>query len=247
MTSPMLFVLVLAGIATGFVNVMAAGGSLISMPILILLGLPPAAANGTNRVAILVQNITAATSFRRQGYSDLKLSLSLALATIPGAVAGAFFAVEIDPVIFKRILAGVLIGALVLILTKSSADEQNDQSPPRRVVLAHIAAIFAGFYGGFIQAGVGFLLMPILHRLLSLDLVRVNMHKVFIIGAFNVPALIVFAAHSQVWWTVGFVLALGNAIGGWLGARITISRGESAVRIVVCVAVVAMAIKLAIG
>lgn len=242
----MLLVLVLAGVATGFVNVMAAGGSLISMPVLILLGLPPAAANGTNRVAILVQNITAVTSFRSRGYSDLKLSVSLAIATIPGSIAGALFAVEIDPVVFKRILAGVLIGSLVLILTKRQSGDDVD-SGRRHVVLAHLAAIGAGFYGGFIQAGVGFLVMPILHRLLCLDLVRVNMHKVFIIGAFNVPALLVFATHGEVWWIEGFVLAIGNAIGGWLGAHVTISRGEAAVRLVVCLAVVAMAIKLAIG
>ncbi|MCP4902151.1 MAG: sulfite exporter TauE/SafE family protein [bacterium] len=225
---------------------MAAGGSLISMPVLILLGLPPAAANGTNRVAILVQNVTAAVSFRSRGYSDLKLSLSLALCTVPGAIAGAVFAIEIDPVLFKRILAGVLIGALILILTKPDTSEEKKQRR-RHLVTAHIAAVFAGFYGGFIQAGVGFLVMPILHRLLCLDLVRVNMHKVFIIGAFNVPALLVFALHGQVWWLEGCVLAIGNAVGGWLGAHTTMSRGEGAVRLVVCLAVIGMAIKLAFG
>jgi uncharacterized membrane protein YfcA len=111
-------------------------------------------------------------------------------------------------------------------------------------MLAHFAAAGAGFYGGFIQAGVGFIVMPILHRFLLLDLVRVNMHKVFIIGFFTVPALIVFAVNGQVWWIEGFALAIGNAIGGWLGATLTIQKGEKAVRIVVTFAIIAMAVKL---
>ena len=102
-----------AGIAVGFLNVMAGGGSLISLPILIFLGLDPAMANGTNRVAILVQNVTAVSSFRSQGYSEMRRSLGLALCTVPGAVAGAFAAVVVDPVLFKRILGAVLVAAVI--------------------------------------------------------------------------------------------------------------------------------------
>jgi len=238
--------LAVAGIAVGFLNVMAGGGSLISLPILIFLGLDPAMANGTNRVAILVQNITAVSSFRSQGYSEMRHSLGLALCTVPGAVAGAFAAVAVDPVLFKRILGAVLVAAVVLILRKgpSSADEDRGV---RRPVLAHLAMVGVGFWGGFLQAGVGFLIMPILYQLLRLDLIRVNMHKVFIVGVYTIPALLVFALEGKVWWLGGLVLAVGNAAGAWLATRVTISHGERAIRVVFVAVVIAMGVKLIVG
>lgn len=238
--------LAIAGIAVGFLNVMAGGGSLISLPILIFLGLDPAMANGTNRVAILIQNITAVSSFRNQGYSEIRHSLGLALCTIPGAVVGAFAAVAVDPVLFKRILGVVLVAAIFLILRKrpSSVTGEEGVSHP---VLAHLAMVGVGFWGGFLQAGVGFLIMPILYQLLRLDLIRVNMHKVFIVGIYTIPALLVFALEGKVWWFGGLALAVGNAFGAWLATRVTVTHGDRAIRIVFTAAVIAMGIKLIVG
>lgn len=235
-----------AGIAVGFLNVMAGGGSLISLPILIFLGLEPAMANGTNRVAILVQNVTAVASFRSQGYSEARRSLGLALCTIPGAVAGAFAAVVVDPVLFKRILGIVLVAAVFLILRKRPSSANQDERVSRPV-LAHFAMVGVGFWGGFLQAGVGFLIMPILYQLLRLDLIRVNMHKVFIVGIYTVPALLVFAMEGMVWWLGGLALAVGNAAGAWLATRVTITHGERAIRVVFVAAVIVMGVKLIFG
>jgi hypothetical protein len=225
---------------------MAGGGSLISMPILIFLGLEPAMANGTNRVAILIQNITAVSSFRSHGYSEIRSSLGLALCTVPGAVAGAFAAVVIDPVLFKRILGAVLVGAVILILRKRSPSEESGGGDSRPL-LAHLAMVGVGFWGGFLQAGVGFLIMPVLYQLLRLDLVRVNMHKVFIVGIYTIPALAVFAIQGKVWWLGGLALAVGNATGAWIATRVTITHGERAVRVVFVAAVIAMGFKLVLG
>jgi uncharacterized membrane protein YfcA len=238
--------LAVTGIAVGFLNVMAGGGSLISLPILIFLGLEPAMANGTNRVAILIQNVTAVSSFRSHGYSEMRRSLGLALCTVPGAVAGALVAVVVDPVLFKRILGAVLVAAVVLILRRSppSAGKEGGVSRP---VLAHFAMVGVGFWGGFLQAGVGFLIMPILYQLLRLDLIRVNMHKVFIVGIYTIPTLLVFALQGKVWWLGGLALAVGNATGAWLATRVTITQGERAIRVVFVAAVIAMGAKLILG
>jgi len=114
-------------------------------------------------------------------------------------------------------------------------------------VLAHLAMIGVGFYGGFLQAGVGFLIMPVLYRLLRFDLVRVNMHKVFIVGCYTVPALLVFAFEGMVWWLGGIALAVGNAVGAWIATKVTITHGERAVKVVFTIAVIAMGIKLFVG
>jgi len=236
--------LVAIGVVAGFVNVMAGGGSLLTLPAMIFMGMSPATANGTNRIALLAQNITSVNEFRRNGLEDFRLSLTLGLCTLPGAVLGAVAAVQIDPLWFKRLLAAVMIGVLVVTLKKPKPATVGGATHPG---WAHLGMIGVGFYGGFIQAGVGFILMALLRGLLHLDLVRTNMHKVFVVGMYMVPSLFVFAATGQVRWLAGGVLAVGNSVGGWLGTRFQISRGEGVVRVVFAVAVIAMAIKLILG
>lgn len=239
--------LALAGGVAGFMNVMAGGGSLITLPILVFMGMDGPVANGTNRVAILVQNITATASFSGQGLSDFKLSLSLGLCALPGAALGAYLGTKIGGVWFNRILAGVMIGVLVLMSRKKRNPEAVvglQSTGAGRLVPAHLLMVAAGIYGGFIQAGVGFILMAILHKVLGLDLVRVNMHKVFIVGTYTLVALFIFAAKGEVLWIAGAVLALGNALGGWLATRLAIKRGEGLIRIILYLALVVMAVKL---
>ncbi len=231
------------GAVAGFINVMAGGGSLLTMPAMIFLGMPPATANGTNRVALLVQNVTVVGEFRRLGFSDVRTSLALAACTLPGAVAGAYAAVRIDPLLFKRLLALVMIGVLVAVLGPRPRRVEG----PRRHLATALAMVGVGFYGGFMQAGVGFLIIATLHRLLGLDLIHVNMHKVFVIMVYTVPSLIVFAASGNVVWLAGLVLGAGNAAGGWAGTRFQVARGESVVRVVLVVAVLAMAAKLLVS
>jgi len=237
-----LLLLPCVGVVVGFMNVMAGGGSALSMPLLILLGLEPATANGTNRIAILVQNGAAVQSFRRRGFFDPSRSLGLALCTLPGAILGAMAAVAVDPLLFRRLLAGVLVVAVVMIARPP--DRSNPSRP--HPLLAHLAAVGVGFWGGFMQAGVGFLLMPLLERLMAFDLVRVNMHKVFIVGCFTIPALAVFIAEGHVWWMGGAALAIGNAAGARLGAKVTIEGGERVVRWVFVAAALVLAVRMAV-
>jgi len=240
-------VLALVGIVAGFVNVMAGGGSLLVMPVMVFMGLPGPVANGTTRVAILAQNIAATTGFRRKGYRDLRLSLTLAACAVPGAACGALLGTRLEGVWFNRVLAGVMIAVIILMATgpKHSPAVSTTRSLTRgRLVLGHGLMVLAGLYGGFIQAGVGFILMAILHRVMGLDLVRVNMHKVFIVGIYTIVAIAVFAARGSVLWSTGLVLAAGMALGGWIGSHVAVGKGEKLIRIVLNVALVAMAAKL---
>jgi uncharacterized membrane protein YfcA len=242
-------VLSLAGVIAGFLNVMAGGGSLITLPILVFMGEDGTVANGTNRVAILVQNLVATAGFAGQGLSDFKLSLSLGLCALPGAVLGAYVGTRIGGVWFNRILAGVMIMVLLLMSRRKKPSEDSGRDKIgkrgwRRVLPAHLLMIAAGFYGGFIQAGVGFILMAVLHSVLGLDLIRVNMHKVFIVGIYTLAALFMFASKGQVLWSAGLVLAIGNALGGWIATRLALKKGEGLIRIILNIALVVMAVKL---
>jgi uncharacterized membrane protein YfcA len=237
-------VLIAAGTLGGFINVMAGGGSIITVPVLLFLGVPGPVANGSNRIAILAQNLTALSTFRRAGRHHLRLGLSLALCATPGAVLGAWIGAQLSGEAFNRVLAGVMLAVMVLMASDRGRPSGNTADQPRRLWLGHVLMVAAGFWGGFIQIGMGFLLMPILNRVMGLDLVTTNVLKVTIVAVYTAAALAVFATTSEVLWLVGGVLAIGNALGGFLGARLTLSRGELWIRRVLFAAITAMVIKL---
>ena len=237
-----LFLLAGVGILSGFLNVMAGGGSLLALPVLIFMGLPGNVANGTNRVAIVAQNASAVTSFFKKGYAELRIMLTLALCAVPGAAMGAYLGTQVSGELFNRIL-GVLMILLLILMSRKQRDAEVTEKP-KRLVLGHVLMVAVGFYGGFIQAGVGFFLMAVLYRVVGLDLVRVNAFKVFIIGIYTLVALAIFADKGQVLWLVGASLAAGTTIGGWLGAHFTVKRGEGLIRVVLNVVLIVMAIRL---
>ncbi len=231
------------GVVAGVINVMAGGGSSLTLPALIFLGLDSASANGTNRVGILIQSIFATLSFRKEKISGLNLSLRLAAFTIPGAVLGAAVAIRISDEWFERILGVIMIGIIVSMLVPQSNNAITTEEGKKTWFIYPI--MFAiGFYGGFVQVGVGFLIMAALYHLLKMNLVFVNMHKVFITMIFTIPALIIFIWTDNVDWLLGLVLAAGNALGGWWSARISVRGGEKIIRYVLIAAIFVVALKL---
>jgi uncharacterized membrane protein YfcA len=236
------------GAVAGVLNVLAGGGSLLTLPVLLFLGLPAALANGTNRVAILVQNIVAVDGFRSRGMLPLRLALVCTGPALLGGALGAQLAVDMDDQLFRRILAGVMLGVCVIMIVDPARRLRFDPARLGAVRTAALVATFfvIGVYGGFIQAGVGFLIITglLVH---GLDLVRINAVKVFVVGAFTVTALAVFIRNGQVDWPLGLALAAGNATGGWLGARLAVSKGHDWIRRLVLVVVVVFALRLLLG
>lgn len=240
-----LSLLLLTGIATGFINIMAGGGSTLSIPVMIFLGLPGPIANGTNRIAILTQNITAVYAFYRKGFSNFKLSLSLAVCTIPGALVGAWLATKVDNQDFNVLLAIVMLIIMIVMAIPQQKTLDNKQTPSKaRLVAGHCLMLVIGFWGGFIHIGVGFLLMPTLNRVMQLDLITTNMHKVFIVLVYTVVALIVFSSQLELLWSYGLALAVGTAIGAWIGTNYQIKKGTGVIKLTLNIVMVIFIIKL---
>ena len=229
---------------SGFINVGAGGGSSLTLPMLIFLGLDSALANGTNRVGILMQNISAIYSFKTSKFSQFKLSLRLSLMTLPGAIAGAVLAVKLNDQLFQKILGIVMILIIIsMFLPKAKNTKEGDGS--QKVTWPVYLSMFGiGFYGGFLQVGVGFMIMAALQHLMKLNLVFVNMHKVFIVLVFTLPALLIFAFTGNVNWFWGIVLGTGTALGGWWSAKLSVKKGEKLIKIVLVTAIFIMALKL---
>jgi uncharacterized membrane protein YfcA len=231
------------GVVAGTLNVIAGGGSFLTLPILIFLGLPPSVANGTNRVGILVQNIGALWSFNRHGMVDWRWVLRGALPASGGAVAGTYAALIVGDEAFKKILALLMVAITLWTIAKPLEPGQpSEETSPRHGLLA-LGFTLVGFYGGFVQAGVGFLVLAAT-TIAGLDLVRGNAVKVLSILAFTIISLLLFALNGKVDWLLGSFLAVGTLVGGQLGVRFTVLKGHRWVQRVVTAAIIIFAIKL---
>jgi len=240
-------ILLLVGVGTiaGVLNVLAGGGSLLTLPVLIFLGLPPTMANGTNRIAILMQNIVAVSRFHQKGKMPWKVGVLCAVPAMVGSVLGARLAVTIDESLFRQILALVMLMVVVIMVidpAKRIKADFHELSLGRSVLLVLIF-FFIGIYGGFIQAGIGFLIITVL-LVQGLDLVRINAVKVLVVLCYIPLALFVFIREGQVDFQMGIALAAGNGLGAWLGAHLAVTQGHGFIRKVVIVLVVVFAVRL---
>lgn len=238
-----ILILFFAGALAAFLNVNAGGGSTLTLPALIFLGLDPTMANGTNRLGILVQNAAAVYSFKQEKFYELKNSLILSALTLPGAIAGALLAVKLEDKVFQNILAVVMIFIVItmLIPKKKTNQDNNDVKLDWKTIISLLAV---GFYGGFIQVGVGFLLMATFQNLMKLNLIKVNMHKVFVVFVYTVPAFLIFIFTNNVNWYYGLILSAGTAFGAWWGVKLSIKKGEKLIKVVLILAILIMALKL---
>ncbi|MHB0857053.1 MAG: sulfite exporter TauE/SafE family protein [Anaerolineae bacterium] len=232
-----LLVVFIAGVVAGFVNILAGGGSFLTLAALDLAGLPVVMANGTNRVAIAVESATAIAGFRSRGLAQERGALELAVPTLLGAFLGAYLVIDLPSQVFQRILGVAMLGMLgsMLVEPRVWLRDREIVLAGKRRGLVYGALFLVGIYGGAIQAGVGFLLIAALVIGAGLDLVRTAAYKAVIVGVFTLAALVVFVAGGQVHWLVGAVLALGNGLGGWLSSRLAVDRGERFVRVAMMV------------
>lgn len=238
------FLLFSAGAAAGTINVIAGGGSFLTLPVLIFLGLPATVANGTNRLAVVSQNLGAVWGFHKHRVLDWKSMIWAALPASLGAILGTWLALQVSDRSFSKILSFlmVVITLWTLLYQVKPAPPGSRISTAKRTVLM-VAFFVVGIYGGFVQAGVGFLILAAT-SLAGLDLVRGNAVKVLNILIFTVLALGIFAWQGKVDWVPGLVLAAGSLVGGQLGVRLTILKGHRWIKGVVTVTVIIFAIKL---
>ena len=241
-----ILILIGAGLFAGFVNTMAGGGSLLTLPLLIFLGLPPATANGTNRIAIIVSASSATLGFRSKNISSFPLSIYLGIAAFFGALIGSRIAVEIDGLLFNKILAIIMIVVVVLMVFKPNykAALLQARTTGKTLIWSMVAFFFIGIYGGFINAGIGFIIMLFLNYVNKLDLVRVNATKVTLVLIYTTAALATFILSGHIDLKYGIALAVGNAAGAFFASRYAVKKGEGVIKTVMMVMVVAMSVKL---
>ena len=241
-----IFLLLTVGFLAGVINTLAGGGSIFTLPVLIFLGLPPNIANGTNRIAIVVQSMSGALGYKSKGVSTFPFNIYLGISASIGAILGAQIAIDLDGLLFNKILAIVMvvIGLLILIKSKNLNLKLPERLTGKYLIYSIIVFFFIGIYGGFINAGVGIVIMLFLNRVNHLSLIKTNATKVVIVFIYSTIALVLFAVNDSVNWKLGILMAIGTSFGAWWASRWSVKKGDRVIRIAMLFTIVIMAFKL---
>lgn len=220
-------IIFLTGIGVGFINTLAGSGSLITLPLLIFLGMDAGVANGTNRIAILLQTLVGLLTFKKEKILDTRSAFKLSIPVILGAIPGAFVATQIPSVYFEKVL-GVLfiLMTLLMIFTPKNWNKKFQFGESFQIRPLHYLIFFAiGIYGGFIQAGVGIFILFALVMGPGFDLIRANALKLFLTFIFTPVAIVIFWQNKQIDIVIGLILASGNMLGAFIAAKTAIKTG----------------------
>lgn len=209
------------GLLTGFINTLAGGGSLLTLPFLVFLGLDAPLANGTNRLGIFFQTLVGGVMLKRETRMSLRGSGWYFIPAIAAAITGALLAVEINDKEMRIIIGVVMVLMLIPLLVNNKkwmATTSNPNPKSNRLLMVFVFLVI-GFYGGFIQAGSGVFLISALVLVANYTLPHANVLKNLIIAAYTLPALVVFFINGQIHWPFGLLLMAGQMTGSWIAAR----------------------------
>ena len=241
-----MILLIVVGFIAGAINMLAGGGSLLTLPVLIFMGLPPNIANGTNRIGIVLQMIAGTAGFKSKGVTTFPFSIYMGIAALLGSLIGAQIAVDIKGETFNKILSFVMIAVVILIIFKPKlkVKELIERTTGKHLWIGCIAFFFFGIYGGFLNAGLGFILILFLHNFNHLSLVKSNATKAVVISIYMSGALLVFILNDAVDWKMGLTMAIGTSLGGWFASRFSVKKGDGFIKVFLLVMVSIMAVKL---
>lgn len=240
MSVTIIIVIILAGIVVGFINTLSGGGSVISLSLLLILGLPADIANGTNRISIFFQTFSSVSSFTRQKmFTDLR-PVWLGIPATIGAVMGAYLAVDVNTRVIEIAMTAAMVIMLFFLFYKPDRWlKQNSKLLSSRLKWWQLAIFFAvGFYGGFIQVGVGYFLLMALVLGTGYDLVKANAVKNLIVFFYAIFALLVFMIDGKVNYLYGIILSAGSMVGALIASHLAVKKGAGFIRAVILLSVV---------
>lgn len=237
----------------GAVNAIAGGGTLLTFPALVALGLPALTANATSTVALWPGALGSMWGYRDELRGARAWVVRLTLPSVAGGALGAWLLLRTPPDRFARIVPFLVLGATLLFLAQgplmrrlrerrgapAAASEAADGEDPRVAPLLFIAGQFGiGVYGGYFGAGIGILMLAGLGLMGFTNIHRMNGLKNWGAMCMNVVAAAIFAFSGIVDWPVALTMAVGGLLGGYAGSRVAQRVGQQPVRrAIVCIGV----------
>jgi len=238
-----IIILIVAGFLLGFINTLAGGGSIVSLSVLMMLGLPAPLANGTNRITIAIQTLTSTASFKQQKVLPLRKAIYLSIPAVIGSLIGSWIAVDINEEIFQKAVGVIMLFMLIFILFKPQKyiyGRAEIMEKPLNWKI-YIIFFFIGIYGGFIHMGIGYFLLMGIVLGAGFDLVKANAIKVFIIFIYTPFTLAIFLWNGLVDWKYGLILSIGSVAGAYIASRLAVNKGVEFVKWVIVVVILVTA------
>ena len=248
LTPAVLALLALAGFVAGWIDAVVGGGGLVQLPAL-LLGLPgatPAQLLATNKISSIFGTATSSVTYFRRVGADLRTALPMAAVAYLGAIGGAVIGLHIPKSAFNPIILVLLVvvGAYTLFRPDLGRESLRRFHGHRHVALAMLTGFVIGVYDGALGPGTGSFLVFALVGLLGYTFLEASVKAKIANFATNLGALTVFAPGGHVVWQVGLLMAVGNILGGYVGARTAVARGSGFVRAVFVVIVGAFIVRI---
>lgn len=215
-----------AAMIAGFINAIAGGGTLVTFPVLIALGVPPVVANVTNTVALVPGTIGGMWAQRNDFHSQYLRLLKLLPVAILGGLAGGLIILNTSEQAFRIIIPYLILMASILlaaqvhiknwVIARMGNVHHEKHSPVFMISMVFLAAIYGGYFG----AGLGVILMAVLGMVTDDSLTRLNFLKQALGFAINLAAAIYFAFSGKVDWAIALVMMFGFILGGWMGGKL---------------------------
>ena len=215
-----IIIALIGGLLAGILNTLAGNGSAITLSILTeVLGLPGNLANGTNRIGVLAQGITGSYTFFRHDKLNIRRSKWIIFWVCLGALCGVWVATIVSNEEFKSVFRFLLLAMLIVILVRPKRWLQQSNPDKKLHPLISIPIFLSlGFYGGFIQMGMGIFFLAVMVLVARYHIIEANAVKIFVVTLYTLFAVVVFQYKGLIHWQIGLVLAGGQAVGGWLAA-----------------------------
>ena len=239
-----LMVLFGAGVFAGFLDAIAGGGGMITLPAMLLSGIPPLQTLGTNKLQSLFGSGSASLAYARQGYVDLRAQLPMALVAALAAAFGALVATAVPGNFLKALLPFLLIGMAVYFALKRNPGEVDRQ---RRLGAAAFTMGFVpviGFYDGLFGPGTGSFLMLGFIALAGYGILKATAHTKLLNFGSNLGAFAIFSFYGAILWKVGLAMGIGQWLGAQLGAHFAMRRGARIIKPLLVIVSVALAVRL---
>ena len=246
-TLPLYAAYFVLGAVVSLINSIAGGGSTLSLPIMIFLGMPATVANGTNRIGLIIGNFSSAFNLARHGYLNKKLFLLLSLPTLAGAIIGACFLVHIGDKLFQAILAAVICLVFVMSHLRKDILGKPPATPPEKLTWkSALGFTVIGIYGCIVQVGVGFVQIFSLTRFTGLSPIEVNALKNSLTNVFLIVSTIALGINGKINWPIAVIMALGAWVGGYFGSFLQRKKGNKFIQNFISFASIALAVYLVV-
>ncbi|MEE1620098.1 sulfite exporter TauE/SafE family protein [Zafaria sp. Z1313] len=242
-----LLLVVVAGLAAGWIDAVVGGGGLLQLPALLLVpGITPVQALATNKLGSVFGTTTSAVTYYRRASPDLKTALPMAGIALAGSFGGAIIATVLPASVFKPIIVAALVAVALFTAFKPTVGELTRLrfTGPRHYATAGLIGLVIGFYDGLIGPGTGSFLIIAMVVFLGYNFLASSAKAKIVNMATNLGALAFFLPSGHLLWGLGLVLGVANMIGGYLGARMAVSKGSRFIRIVFLVVVGVLILRL---